>query len=548
VPEQEIVIFGAGIAGLSAAHELARRGHRVHVFEARGEPGGFFRSARLPDHERMPSEYSWHGMGPWYHNTFDIMREIPDGQGASVYDSALSRPIEFGIFPDHSSAQFYDHGWRSIPAMFAMGGADFLKWAYLMLKTWTADVRSQKSYASHNAAERWGRLLSPTARRRWRSCFGPWIGSDWTLVSLHTAGEFFRKQLMSRPAHYHSADAEGPAWVQGAGDGWLLLRGPSSEAWFQPWVDYLRNLGVQFHWDCRLRELTPHQARLQDGSQVSADHFVVAVDPFSARQALKGLECQEISKLGGLTSHGPHCQVSFRLAFQQPIAFPRERTAVVLADSEFNITLFAQEQVWPEDTELGRKVRSLWTGTACIATRPGRVFGKPLRDCSRGEFEREILVQVMDCQALNELISQANEGRTLRDFPLLRVEVWHEWEFAPLRSKQDKWVNTSLNQPYLPAQRTNYATIHLAGAHTRTEADVWSIEAAVESGRRAARRIDPEVQVLPQYRPLWLRTIGWLDNFCYRAHLPHILDLLLGGTLLLCLFLLTWGLVLGTRS
>ncbi|HCC47872.1 MAG TPA: hypothetical protein DEQ38_07125 [Elusimicrobia bacterium] len=42
----KIIIFGAGISGLSAAHELNRLGYSVSVYETAGEPGGFFRSAR----------------------------------------------------------------------------------------------------------------------------------------------------------------------------------------------------------------------------------------------------------------------------------------------------------------------------------------------------------------------------------------------------------------------------------------------------------------------------------------------------------------------
>lgn len=73
----------------------------------------------------------------------------------------------------------------------------------------------------------------------------------------------------------------------------------------------------------------------------------------------------------------------------------------------------------------------------------------------------------------------------------------------------------------------------LAGAHTKTEADVWSIEAAVESGRRAARGLDPDVKVISQYTPLWLRVLGRLDDVCFRWHGPHVMDLLLGALLLL---------------
>lgn len=59
-----VAVYGAGIAGLTAAHEFSRRGWAVSVYEAKGEAGGFFRSARGSGDHAMPSEYSWHGMGP----------------------------------------------------------------------------------------------------------------------------------------------------------------------------------------------------------------------------------------------------------------------------------------------------------------------------------------------------------------------------------------------------------------------------------------------------------------------------------------------------
>lgn len=71
-PGRTVAVFGAGIAGLSAAHELARLGYQVRVFEADPDAGGFFRSARRPGDANMPTEYSWHGIGPWYHNVFDL--------------------------------------------------------------------------------------------------------------------------------------------------------------------------------------------------------------------------------------------------------------------------------------------------------------------------------------------------------------------------------------------------------------------------------------------------------------------------------------------
>ena len=79
-------VFGAGIAGLSAAHEFARLGYEVSVYEANNEAGGFFRSARIPGDGNMPSEYSWHGMGPWYHN--EILSNF-DGPAKSFVNAVI---------------------------------------------------------------------------------------------------------------------------------------------------------------------------------------------------------------------------------------------------------------------------------------------------------------------------------------------------------------------------------------------------------------------------------------------------------------------------
>jgi monoamine oxidase len=45
---KKVVIGGGGIAGLSCAFELMKRGHQVTVLEAAGRPGGHVRTIRDP--------------------------------------------------------------------------------------------------------------------------------------------------------------------------------------------------------------------------------------------------------------------------------------------------------------------------------------------------------------------------------------------------------------------------------------------------------------------------------------------------------------------
>ena len=490
-----VAVFGAGIAGLTAAHEFSRLGYEVAVYEANAEAGGFYRSARRPSDKKMPSEYSWHGIGPWYHNVFEVLKQIPFDKTGSLYDKALSRPIGFGLATDEGKAAFDDTWLVNVKNMFQLTWTDVVRGSWLMFKTWTANRRSFEDYATRKAAHSWGKVLSEKGRKNWTASFGPWIGSDWTNVSLHTAGQFFRKQLITKPTYYHRADKEGSAWRHGSRSGWLLLRGPSNEYWLDRWVRNLNREGVEFFWRKSLAKLDFNgekitAAHLESGETVEADRYVLAINPFAAVEVLSQTpELEELEQLRcfrPLIQNGPHTQVSLRIALAEKMAWPRARTAVVVADSEFDLTLFAQEQAWDKEVELGEGVKSLLTVTACVATVPGRLFGQPVINCTKEQFINEVKAQLLRCEGLNALIREANEGRCLADFPILRIEVWHEWQFSPqgIKHCQPKWVNSTNTQRYLPTQATPVANLVLAGAHTKTEVDVWSIEAAVESGRR----------------------------------------------------------------
>jgi uncharacterized protein with NAD-binding domain and iron-sulfur cluster len=190
--------------------------------------------------------------------------------------------------------------------------------------------------------------------------------------------------------------------------------------------------------------------------------------------------------------------------------------------------------------DLGQNIKSLWTGTSCIGSIPGRIYRKPVIYCTKEEFIDEVKSQILSCGALNELIKEANNGKGLKDFPIIEIEVWREWKFSieGIKPLQPKWVNTTNTQPYMPAQKTPVANLFLAGAHTKTQAQVWSIEGAVESGRRAAKAIDERVDVLDQYQPLWIRSISKIDDILYSIKAPQIIDFIFWLLLILSGYLL----------
>ena len=60
---------------MTLAHELVERGFKVTIYEKDTIPGGMARTFRYPN--GVPTEHSWRGYGPFYKNTFNIMKRIP---------------------------------------------------------------------------------------------------------------------------------------------------------------------------------------------------------------------------------------------------------------------------------------------------------------------------------------------------------------------------------------------------------------------------------------------------------------------------------------
>jgi len=550
---KSVAIFGGGIAGLTAAHEFAKLGYQVKVFEANADAGGFFRSARRKEDQGMPSEYSWHGMGPWYNNFFELIKEIPFDEHSSLYDNILSRPVVFGLAPNSGSAHFGDSHSSNVDVenLFSMTTKEKWLWCWLMGKAWCSNTRSSQKYSNINAKEAWRPYLAASTLSTWSSTFGPWVGSDWCHVSFHHVAHFFRKQLVTKYS-YHQADSEGGPWEHKARMGWLLLNGPSSEVWFDKWVDDLKKKQVEFHWQTPLHRLCFENnsitaAELANGETVQADIYVLALNPFSAADVLdRNPQLQNKPQLNlfkPLVQQGPHTQVSFRIGFKEPMSWPRKRCALVISDSAFNLTLFAQEQAWGESSSLGDDIQSLWTVTACVSKVPGPVHGLCLEQCTEEQFLDEVLFQLKQSHALDELVKKANGGKSWLDFSIVNITVWHEWAFSPegITSAQPKWVNSTHTQQYLPQQKTTISNLVLAGAHTQTTADVWSIEAAVESGKLAVKVFEPQLKVIPQSNFLVLTILGKIDDVLYYCKLPNVLDVGLAVIVILSVSAIAFG-------
>ncbi len=72
---KRIIIIGAGISGLTVAHELINKGFEVEIYEKNTVIGGMAKSIRVKNN--VPTEHSWRGYAPFYYNVYNIMKQIP---------------------------------------------------------------------------------------------------------------------------------------------------------------------------------------------------------------------------------------------------------------------------------------------------------------------------------------------------------------------------------------------------------------------------------------------------------------------------------------
>jgi len=83
--DPRVAVFGAGIAGLTAAHELSERGFSVDVFESGGAVGGLaatqrFPSTRIFENEDvakknwLPGEHGFRAFYSFYRHLTDTMQ------------------------------------------------------------------------------------------------------------------------------------------------------------------------------------------------------------------------------------------------------------------------------------------------------------------------------------------------------------------------------------------------------------------------------------------------------------------------------------------
>jgi uncharacterized protein with NAD-binding domain and iron-sulfur cluster len=493
----KVAVLGGGVAGLTAAHELAERGFDVVVLESRALPGGKARSFPVPDsgvggRADLPAEHGFRFFPGFYRHLPETMSRIPTADG-SVLDrlTAATRVMiaRAGGRPELVSAA---HRPASL---------DDLGVVSRFLLEWTTALGIPIDEQAV-LMERLLMLLTSCDERR----FEQWEQQSWwEFVGAERRSAAFQKfladgltrTLVAARAKEMSARTGGLILAQllfdvtrvdGRAD--RVLDAPTNEAWIDPWVEHLRAMGVDLRLGCPVQGLVVAGDRIAgvttpDGT-VAADFYVAAL-PVEIMRTLAGPPLRllepRLAALDRLVTRWMN-GVLFYLDNDVPIVHGH----TIYIDSEWALTSISQAQFWPgvDIADYGDgSVRGILSVDVSDWESPGRRTGKVASRCSRDEIRAEVWGQLTD--HLNDGTQPTlDESRVRSWFLDPAIEFPNPTEAANL---EPLLINTPGSWGDRPETTTRISNLMLAADYVRTNTDLATMEGANEAARRAVNAI-----------------------------------------------------------
>ncbi|MFD9630953.1 hydroxysqualene dehydroxylase [Streptomyces violascens] len=547
---QSVAVLGGGVAGLTAAHELAERGFRVTLFERRAL-GGKARSMDVPDSAKggrkpLPAEHGFRFIPGIYHNLPDTMRRIPfPGNRHGVWDNLVA-PKEMMFARTGQEDLRLPMPGAGTPQPLTLD--DIRRALTGVLGTFQRLPAREVAYF----VDRLAVFLTSCQERRdnqWEST--PW----WTFTRAAQMSYDYQRILavgVTRNIVATKAEEASTRTVASLLEAFLfnalgrgadgpldrILNAPTNEAWIDPWVTQLRSLGVEFKVGWTVREVTYGSGKVTgiqledaDGGvqTVTADHYVSALPVEHARltwsAAMRAADPQ-LARCDQLRTDWM-TGIQFYLTERPDIVHGH----VDCIDSQWSLTAIAQAEHWPQRAFAA----DYGDGTVvdCLSVdisewdKPGILYGKTAKQCTREEVAREVWAQLK--AALNDT------GKTV-----LSDSKLHSWFLDPgvsgigtpnPRNEDELLIHPTGTFHNRPSAATKIPNFYLAGDYVAVPIDLATMEGANTSGRLAANALldrvgssAPRCSVTPLYSAPELDFLKNSDRLRHRLGLPNVFD------------------------
>ncbi len=526
---------------MSAAQELAERGYSVEVFERNTQyVGGKARSVNVPDtntqlpDKYLPGEHGFRFFPGFYKHVTDTMKRIPfrrnDGtvnpngcldnlvstkrvvvarydKPPIVADANFPRslsdlevivrdlhgPLDTGLTTDEEEF-FAERIWQLMTSCRARRDGDYERlswWDYM-----EAD-RFSKAYQTLLVAGLTRTLVAARA----------------SSASTKTGGDILLQLLYTMMTPGKANDR--------------VLNGPTNDAWLDPWLHYLEDLGVDYHLGHRVTGIAMDDGRISsievvdedgDSREVTAEHFVLATpveratplitnDMISADPTLA-----DIKTLAGSVSWMNGIQ--FYLNENVKIT----EGHIIFSDSQWALTAISQIQFW-EGYELGDRFNGKVKG----------ILSVDISDWLHTKYKGTLAENAEPAEVKDLVWDQIKRSLNVGGKTVLSDEMLEHWyldrdiRWNPLESRDEDieplLVNTVNSWVLRPEAVTRIPNLFLASDYVRTNTDLATMEGANEAARRAVNGIlaadesdQPLCKVWPLSEPLFFAPFKWMDK------------------------------------
>lgn len=528
-----VAIFGGGVAGLSAAHELAERNFEVHVYERKPVLGGKARSIPVPDsatsgHLALPGEHGFRFFPGFYKHVIDTMRRIPYGAHGSAYDNLqvatrmlLARAGQTEItWLSRYPATLEDLRAFLIELFTPLGVPldELLFFVNRLLQVATSCP--ERRLAEYENSTWWQFIDAPNKSQAYQAYLGE--GVTRSLVAMRAEESSTRTVGITQLQLLYGLISPGGIFDR-------LLSGPTSDVWISPWTQYLQKLGVQFHTASLLTQIQTSGHRVTgaivNGAPIAADFYIAAM-PVEVMATLVTEDLKRaapsIANLGQLKTRWMN-GIQFYLAKDEPLV----NGHAIYLNSPWALTSISQRQFWT-NTDFSRfgdgRVRGILSVDISDWDTPGNVYGKPARECSAQEIKEEVWTQLK--QHLND-----GGANSIEDSNLLSWFLDPDIEFpnpGNATNAEPLLINTAGSLQYRPEAQIELENLFLASDYVRTYTDIACMEAANEAARRAVNCLllasastAAPAQLWPLEEPVFLKPLQEIDRIRFGLGLPN---------------------------
>ncbi|MFI9815967.1 hydroxysqualene dehydroxylase [Saccharothrix variisporea] len=549
-----VAVFGGGVAGMTAAHELAERGFAVTLYERRAL-GGKCRSMPVPGTGRdgrrdLPAEHGFRTFFGFYRDLPDTLRRIPfPGNAGGVHDN---------LVPATELLTSFAGGREDLRVPMALPDGLLPQLAPdVLLRQVRAAVENAFHLPPHEAAvfaQRMMVYLTSCEQRR----LGQWEHTTWPdFLQARGKSEDYRRIFVDGPTLVLSSTRTEDASAHVAGlvfervlftllgrgaDGPLdrVLDLPTNEAWIDPWEAHLRDLGVEFRLGWSVEDLVVDRGRIAsarvrdpDGGvgSVEADYYVCALPVDHARRVWNEDLLAADPQLREAAKLETQWMAGLMLYFDRPT--PLVHGHAYYVNSPWSLTSISQAGFWPDrdfPADYG-------DGTAadCVSViisdwdAPGVLFGRPAKQLTPEQILQEVLAQLR--QHLNDSgRAVLNESSLVTWF----LDPGLTGLGGPNPTNADELVVQPVGTWYRrPTARTAVPNLFLAGDYVRAPLNAACMESANSSARLAVNALldragspAPRAVVHELHRVPEFELLKTEDLLNYRLGLPNTFDVL----------------------